>query len=529
MPRIAVFFLALLAFAGLHAQSIGHFQSVEPMGQTDVFDIPPTHRYQLIIQSGDSLTSGELMPYSSDFTGYVPIAGSSTNGHLSVNSEGTPGGVTVLDVQYNATSELWEVTSSGRSDLSALGDSLLFPTVRNCSGGLTPWGTVITCEEQETITDLDSNGYYDFGWSIETDPVSRTAVDQDGDSIPDKLWAFGHFRHENAACADDSITIYQGEDNFTYGFLFKFIADQKAKLGSGKLYVLRRTGNGGQWLRVPNASQWDRNRTSFMADSMGATRFLRIEDVEIGPEGKVYFTSTTMGRIYRFRDLGPTITHFETFVENAYFPIQHRLGTTLARFETPDNLAFDGEGNLWVLQDGGGNFIWVVGRNHSSANPDIRIFGNSVRGTEPTGITFTPDYRFLFMSLQHPFATNVVPCMDAAGNTIVFNRDATLVIARSEDLGSPFVLENPQPIDLDVQISPNPAQSELKIHIKTSQAGLSEIKIIELLGRVTLLTQRQLQFGDNVIPLDLTALPAGNYAVLVTTAEGQVVKTLTKL
>ena len=39
---------------------------------------------------------------------------------------------------------------------------------------------------------------------------------------------------------------------------------------------------------------------------------------------------------------------------------QSILSGLLANTPGNDNLAFDGEGNLWVLQDGGHDYIWVV-------------------------------------------------------------------------------------------------------------------------------------------------------------------------
>ena len=101
-----------------------------------------------------------------------------------------------------------------------------------------------------------------------------------------------------------------------------------------------------------------------------------------------------------------------------------------------DNLAFDNEGNLWVLQDGGRNHIWVVGAGHSTATPDVRLFATTPLGSEPTGITFSPDYRFLFMSFQHPSTSNTAAQTDAANNSIVFNTHSTVVIARKEQLGT---------------------------------------------------------------------------------------------
>jgi uncharacterized protein len=293
---------------------------------------------------------------------------------------------------------------------------------------------------------------------------------------------------------------------------------------------LKRVGNGGQWLQVPNTSQRDRNLTIHLADSLGGTSFYRIEDVEIGPDGKIYFASTTAGRVYRFRDHGSQIGHFETFIENQVFPIQHRNGVTNTWFSSPDNLAFDGDGNLWVLQDGGPNHIWVFGPQHSSLQPQVRLFANTVLGSEPTGITFTPDFRFLFMSVQHPSGSNTQVSTDAAGNTIVFNRDATVVIARKEHLGTPFILCADASEPCPLRAFPNPAQDHVQLSLQADldEAGPATVTVIEMLGRVTLATSRELVTGHNAFEIDLTGLPPGNYVILVKSRTRQRVITLTK-
>jgi hypothetical protein len=119
------------------------------------------------------------------------------------------------------------------------------------------------------------------------------------------------------------------------------------------------------------------------------------------------------------------------------YSITHAEGTTLTPWGAGnDNLAFDNLGNLWVLQDGGNNYIWVVMNNHTQANPNVKLFGIAPAGSEPTGITFTPDYKYLFMSIQHPnAANNVTQQTDAAGNQIGFGKDIAMVISLSDNLG----------------------------------------------------------------------------------------------
>ncbi|WP_449398272.1 hypothetical protein [Chryseobacterium wanjuense] len=90
---------------------ISCFTSIVPTAQTNKLIIPTEHKYQLILKEGDSYTEGGgLVGGLNDFTGYVPKNGSATNGYLSVNHETNPGGVTMAEINYNATTKLWQLT-----------------------------------------------------------------------------------------------------------------------------------------------------------------------------------------------------------------------------------------------------------------------------------------------------------------------------------------------------------------------------------------------------------------------------------
>ena len=55
----------------------------------------------------------------------------------------------------------------------------------------------------------------------------------------------------------------------------------------------------------------------------------------------------------------------ETFVGGMSYDINDGSSTTsVAWGNGNDNLAFDNNGNLWVMQDGGNYYIWVVGSDH---------------------------------------------------------------------------------------------------------------------------------------------------------------------
>ncbi len=383
---------------------IGDFNALSAGGQIQQFILPSTHTFQKIIEEGDPIMGGVLAG-KNDFTAYVPIAGSSTKGYLSINHENTIGGVTILDVNYNEVLNKWETTSAEAIDFSGVAG-----TSRNCSGGITPWGTVVTCEESFSTNDSNSDGYNDLGWAVEIDPKTKTVID--------KRWAMGNFQHENAVFHCNRRTAYEGIDA-SNGFLYKFVADNVADLSSGKLYVYVGPKSGvGSWVLVPNTTIAERNATIANSISLNAQNFFNIEDVEIGPDGWIYFASKVAGTVYRFQDSDPI------------------SGTTVLQMESyitgipgADNLAFDCEGNLWVYQDGGDNHIWMA----ESGSNIPKIFARLPTGSEPTGITFSPDCKYLFMSIQHPSTSNVANQKDLTGTTVDFNKSITIVISRKPE------------------------------------------------------------------------------------------------
>ena len=402
--------------------------------QTPVMQLAGGFRFQFIIRTGETLPDQSTMRANFDFTGFVPLY-AADSGVLSINHELAPGGVTMMNMHFDIPTKRWI-----RSNESVIDFSSVLATGGNCSGTVTPWNTVITCEEGILSTDFDSNGYNDGGWAIEIDPKTRTIVNNQ------KLWALGNFKHENAVVSANRRTAYEGADSPT-GYLFKFVADSAENLSSGKLYAYKGPKNGnGNWVELKNSTPEERNNVNLQCDTLGATTFAGIEDVEIGYlDSLVYLAvkGSSESCVYRFLDSDPltggSVQNFEVFVGGP--GVSYDLNTangpvTQAWGVGNDNLAFDDQGNLFVLQDGSQNHLWVIGKNHTQVTPDVKIFLQSPAGSEPTGITFSPDFRFLFMSFQHPSASNSSTYVsDINGDKISFDKDIALVIGRNEVWG----------------------------------------------------------------------------------------------
>ncbi|MFN4082636.1 MAG: alkaline phosphatase PhoX [Bacteroidia bacterium] len=414
---------------------IGCFTSV-PQARNQILKLPQSHIFQRLAFNGMPHNLGGTVGNNLDFTGFVSFNGSSKRGALGINEETTPGGVSVLYLTFNDTTGTWRRDSSGKVNTS---DPGVVQFTRNCSGGITPWGTIITAEESYNTGDANGDGYTDVGWLVEYNPWTRRVMDYNNDGVRDKLWAMGRMNHENVVIANDSLTAYYAEDGGTSG-LYKFVAFQKMRMDSGIVYVLQRNGTTGTWIPVPNATQAQRNTMSGAITGLGGTNFNGPEDVEINPlNGMIYFTSKNNGMIYRFTDNGMTISNFETYVGGPSVNYTMNVeggGTQSVNWGSGiDNLVFDNQGNLWAQQDGGNGHIWVIRPDHTPANPKVEVFATTPAGSETSGLTFTPDFRQGFLSIMGQSSTNSQKALDAAGDSITFNVSTTVVVARRTFLG----------------------------------------------------------------------------------------------
>lgn len=105
-------------------------------------------------------------------------------------------------------------------------------------------------------------------------------------------------------------------------------------------------------------------------------------------------------------------------------------------FNSPDGLAFDTNGLLWILTDGNysnqkgfagqGNNQMLVG---DPATGEIRRFLVGPKECEITGITWSPDRKTLFVGVQHPGERGNSHFPDG-GNTIP--RSSVIAIMRDD-------------------------------------------------------------------------------------------------
>ncbi len=525
MKKLLPLFAALPIMALAQTPNIGEFTSVEPVSQqatNQIFELPSTHTFQKLFQRGLLPGTGDTDADNFDFTGFIPNEGSSTSGWLSINHETSPGGVSLLTLDLDLEEGLWNVGEVRTVDFTAIES-----TVRNCSGGVTPWETVVTSEESIDANDANGDGYFDIGWQVEIDPRTGAIKDYDNDGTPDKVWRMGNMSHENFVVNDNGTIAYEGADMGSTGFVYRYVLDEPNNLQNGALYVLSinaeeiTEATSARWIPIPNETPEECNNVLSVAEGLGATNFNGVEDVEVGPDGFIYFTAKGTDRVYRFTDVAAEETEIPSFqihIDNVAYTIEHVNGSTDVNFQDPDNLDFDNQGNLYILQDGGNNYIWVTGPEHTKDNPDIRIFANTPGASESTGITFTPDGKFMFISIQHPGQFNLTPVTDAAGNVVQYFEDITVVVARKEVLGQQQTtnINDFKSFQKQIKVLPNPvAGNTLKIAMPEGMTGLAEAVIIDNNGRVLVNEIFNVSNSEQAQTLDIGTLAAGSYTAIV--------------
>lgn len=383
--------------------------------ESDEIRVPDGHEARVLIRWGDPLTAdapefdvanqtaeaqNKQFGYNNDYVGFLPLpqgSDSSDHGLLVVNHEYTnpelmfegydadnptqqqvdvelaAHGLSVVEVQRDANGQWtykrdsqynrrcpmttpmtfdgpaveheWMKTNQDPTGKQVLG------TLNNCSAGKTPWGTVVSGEEnfQQYFANLqalpdddprkavherygvpeeaserkwerfhsrfdiaqDPNEPFRFGWATEIDPY-------DPNMMPIKHTSIGRFRHEAQTfivTPSGQVAVYSGDDS-KFEYVYKFVTDgtfnpddRKANmtlLDQGTLYAAKFNDDGtGEWLPLVFGqgplteengftSQGDvLIKTRLAADALGATKMDRPEDIEPNPVNKKVYIALT--------------------------------------------------------------------------------------------------------------------------------------------------------------------------------------------------------------------------------------------
>ena len=434
------FFDALVARAAYAGDSEGRGRSegygpLRPAG--DDLALPPGFHYRVISTEGEPMDDGFPVPKAMDGMAAFPAP----NGNILLvrnhedaqaasafrprpaGSTSTSAGILagILDTHYGPRAYAYDQYAGGGTttlEVEPHGDRRvvsqhwsLVGTLRNCAGGVTPWGSWLSSEE--TLEGPSATGYaqnhgYNFEVPLDTQPGAPVQ--------PVALKHLGRFAHE-AVCVDPATGIvYETEDQGDGAGMYRFVPSVKPSrpgdLASttGVLEMLKIVGAPNyetaigqtvgvalpvEWVPVANPDPSPVSVTlggitvsSVFAQgfALGGARFRRLEGCWFA-NGRVFFVSTNggnagFGQTWVYDPAASTLTMiFESPSHDVC--------------DGPDNCCVSPRGGLVMCEDAGGaQFL-------KGLTPTGQIFdlARNLRNTiEFAGVCFSPDGNTLFVN-----------------------------------------------------------------------------------------------------------------------------------
>ena len=384
-------------------------------------DLPEGFSYRVLSRLGDKMDDGGTVPDRADGMGCFDLGGGEialvrnhelqpkhnaggpiAKGFGKKDGVFVPGGTTtiVLDAE----------TLAVKRQFRSLGG-----TIRNCSGGVTPWGSWLTCEEAPTGPGQPYGEGLErsHGWVFEVPASARGLVD----AVP--LTAMGRFNHEAAVVDPATGTVYLTEDRDD-SVLYRFLPKTPGRLAEGgrlQAMVVEGLADTRNWTSpaMPVGKQY---RVSWIdlddveapkddlrqrAAAKGAALVARGEGLHMGVkrgQSEVFACCTSGGA----KELGQIL---KLTVGGAGQPDMLELffeSESTEQFNYGDNLAVAPNGHLIVCED---QYTAVVDNHIRGITPDGRAY-NLARlhaQTELAGACFSPDGKVLFVNAYGPTAT----------------------------------------------------------------------------------------------------------------------------
>jgi hypothetical protein len=402
-----------------------------------ILDLPQGFRYRVISRVGQDMDDGFVVPGLAD--GMHAFEGARGRTVLLRNHELDPGS---SETAFRAMKGALDDTQlariydpgAGRGGVTTVvvdiaSDKVeqqflsLAGTLRNCSGGATPWGSWISCEEM-VIAAGEFGARRDHGYTFEV-PSTATGLVK-----PVALKAMGRFNHEAVAVDPRSGVLYQTEDRDD-GLLYRFLPHTGDRLAAGgrlQALVIRdlpgvHTGNrrgapmafaSGQRYAV----DWvDLDEVTSPGDDLrrqghakGAALFVRGEGITVENQAAgggtcIWFVSTSggpngLGQLWCYRPAEGEGTASEHDT-----PGTIELGVeprNIDLLRNGDNITVTPFGDLLVCEDNA-NAQHIVGITPSGGI--YRFAANPRRDSEFAGATFSPDASTLYVNLQKPGLT----------------------------------------------------------------------------------------------------------------------------
>ena len=331
---------------------------------------------------------------------------------------------------------------------------------------------------------IENNEMNRCGYIVEIDPAQPSAY-------PRKHTAMGRFKHENCEmvlASDGRVVAYMGDDE-QGEHLYKFVSKDAYRKGmdnpsslleSGTLHVARFDETGkGTWLPLtPQTTGMDEAEivinTRLAAMAVGATTMDRPEWVAANPTKVEAYCALTNNK-HRGNKANQPVNAVNPRINNKYGQIVRwvpakkdhansdfdwdlfvmagnpvvasglnagsRNVTPDNMFNSPDGIAFDSKGSLWIQTDGNysdkGDFAGM-GNNQmllaDTASRAIRRFMVGPKECEVTGIAWSPDRKTMFVGIQHPGERNPDTChFPVGGNSVP--RSSVIAIEKTSLFG----------------------------------------------------------------------------------------------